>query len=201
MDPNNKIKLSVLGFSFNRTQSGAYGLVLAEEDGSRRLMVVVGAPEAQSIAFRLQNVIPPRPLTHDLFKEVLDSFYIVLEEVVINDYVEGVFHSKLVLRQGDLRQEIDSRTSDAVAIALRVGAPIFTTERIMRDLGVVIDDFVMEEMQDSEKEEVGRLGPKGYSLFSTTELQEMLKDALKEEDYELASILRDEIQKKKNPDS
>lgn len=201
MDLNNKIKLSVLGFSFNQTQSGAYGLVLAEEDGSRRLMVVVGAPEAQSIAFRLQNVIPPRPLTHDLFKEVLDSFYIVLEEVIINDYVEGVFHSKLVLRQGDLKQEIDSRTSDAVAIALRVGAPIFTTERIMKDLGVVIDDFVMEDVQDSEKEEVGRPRTKGYSLLSTAELQEMLKDALKEEDYELASILRDEIQKKKNPDS
>lgn len=199
MDASNKIRLLVLGFSFNQTQSGAYGLVLAEEDGNRRLMVVVGAPEAQSIAFRLQNVAPPRPLAHDLFKSVLDSFDIDLQEVVISDYIDGVFHSKLKLRQGDEVKEIDSRTSDAVGIALRTGAPIYTTEQIMRELGVVIDETALEEVQEPERE--SKDTPLDYSLLSTAELQEILKKAIEKEDYELASIIRDVIKKKKDAKS
>lgn len=192
---DNKVKLTVLGFSFNQTQSGAYGLVLSEEEGLRRLMVVVGAPEAQSIAFKLQNVQPPRPLTHDLFKLLIDSFYIGLEEVVISDFIDGVFHSKLILRQGDLLIELDSRTSDAVAIALRVGAPIYTTEKIMSELAVVIDEKSLEEAREAATE-IG-VQPDDYSLLQTDQLKAMLEDALQEENYELASILRDALEKKK----
>lgn len=195
MDIKNRVKLSVLGFSFNQTQSGAYGLVLAEEEGNRRLMVVVGAPEAQSIAFQLQKVAPPRPLGHDLFKEVLDSFYISLEEVIISDYVDGVFHSKLILKQGDFLREIDSRTSDAVAIALRTGSPIYTTEHIMKELAVVIDESELEEVQSTEIQAEEK--SKDYGLLDPVELQEMLQKAISEEDYELASVLRDILKTKK----
>lgn len=192
---NNKVKLVVLGFSFNQTQSATYGLVLSEEVGLRRLMVVVGAPEAQSIAFRLQNVIPPRPLTHDLFKPMLDSFFIDLEEVVIHKFEDGVFHSKLVLSQGEHVIEIDSRTSDAVAIALRNNAPIYTTEKIMKELSVVIDDSVLKD-ENREYSDDGEVGGRDFSLLNTLQLKDMLKDAVKDEDYELASILRDEIGRK-----
>lgn len=193
---DDKVKLTVLGFSFNQTQSGTYGLVLSEEAGLRRLMIVVGAPEAQSIAFRLQNVLPPRPLTHDLFKPMLDSFYIQLQEVIIHEFTDGVFHSKLVMRQGEHVVEIDSRTSDAVAIAIRNDAPIYTTEAIMQELSVVIDDSSLEDEKKDLREDISDK-PYDFSLLNTEQLQDMLKDAVREEDYELASILRDEIVRKK----
>lgn len=192
----NKVRLIVLGFSFNQAQSATYGLVLSEEVGLRRLMVVVGAPEAQSIAFRLQNVVPPRPLTHDLFKPILDSFFIELQEIVIHKFSEGVFHSKLILKQGEYIVEVDSRTSDAVALALRNDAPIYTTEEIMQELAVLIDDSVLEDdRRDETEESVTTI--KDFSLLNTEQLQDMLTDAVKEEDYELASLLRDEIGRKK----
>lgn len=191
----NKVKLTVLGFSFNQTQSGTYGLVLSEEVGVRRLMIVVGAPEAQSIAFRLQNVLPPRPLTHDLFKPILDAFDIRLQEVLIHEFADGVFHSKLIFLQGEHLVEIDSRTSDAVALAIRNDAPIYTTDEIMKDLSVVIDDSLLEEEKNEQKEDAGDR-PYDFSLLNTEQLQDMLKDAVKEEDYELASLIRDEIVRK-----
>lgn len=191
---SDKVKLTVLGFSFNQTQSGTYGLVLSEEEGMRRLMIVVGAPEAQSIAFRLQNVMPPRPLTHDLFKPIMDSFHINLDEVIIYNYVDGVFHSKLMLRQADQVIEIDSRTSDAIAIAIRTNTPIYTTEEIMKELAVVIDD---KELEAKEHNEEVNDKPYDFSLQSIEELQVQLQEALKREDYELASIIRDEINRKR----
>ena len=193
---SNKVKLTVLGFSFNQTQSGTYGLVLSEEQGMRRLMIVVGAPEAQSIAFELQNISPPRPLTHDLFKPIFESFSIALKEVFIHHFIDGVFHSKLTLGQGEHVVEIDSRTSDAIAIAIRTNSPIYTTEEIMRELGVVIDNKDMETKEHQDEEVKDR--PYDFSLQSTEELQTQLHDALQREDYELASIIRDEIAKKKN---
>lgn len=189
-----KVKLTVLGFSFNQTQSGTYGLVLSEEDGIRRLMIVVGAPEAQSIAFRLQHISPPRPLTHDLFLPMMNAFQITLNEVLIYEFIDGVFHSKLILSQGDKQTEIDSRTSDAIAIAIRTGSPIYTTEAIMQKLAVVIDDKELEARE--HKEEEIKDSPYDFSLQSIEELESQLEDALNKEDYELASILRDEISKK-----
>lgn len=193
---NRKVKLSVLGFSFNQTQSGTYGLVLAEDNGLRRLMIIVGAPEAQSIAFKLHDSAPPRPLTHDLVQSLLHNFDILLEEVVIYKYEDGVFYSRLKLNGPDNKLSyIDSRTSDAIAIALRTQSPIYTTEDIMQELAVVVSDKE-DEIDDVEIGSVDEQPADNYSLFNRDELEEMLDDAIKGEDYELASILRDEIVKK-----
>lgn len=190
----NKIKLSVLGFSFNQSQSGTYGLVLAEEDGLRRLMIVIGTPEAQSIAFKLQGSIPPRPLTHDLFQTLLAQLGILLLEVNIYKYEDGVFFSKMILRQGTEIIEIESRTSDAIAIALRTKSPVYTSEIIMQEQAVVFDDNTSEDnASENEKDNLAL----DYSLLNEEELESLLKDAIDGEDYELASLLRDELLKKK----
>lgn len=191
----NKIKLSVLGFSFNQSQSGTYGLVLAEEDGLRRLMIVIGTPEAQSIAFKLQGSIPPRPLTHDLFQTLLAELGILLLEVNIYKYEDGVFFSKMILRQGTEIIEIESRTSDAIAIALRTKSPVYTSEIIMQEQAVVFDDNTSEDnASENEKDNLAL----DYSLLNEEELESLLKDAIDGEDYELASLLRDELLKKKD---
>lgn len=191
----NKIKLSVLGFSFNQSQSGTYGLVLAEEDGLRRLMIVIGTPEAQSIAFKLQGSIPPRPLTHDLFQTLLAQLGILLLEVNIYKYEDGVFFSKMILRQGTEIIEIESRTSDAIAIALRTKSPVYTSEIIMQEQAVVFDDNTSEDNAlENEKDNLAL----DYSLLNEEELESLLKDAIDGEDYELASLLRDELLKKKD---
>lgn len=186
-----KVKLSVLGFSFNQTRTGTYGLVLAEEDGVRRLMVVVGTPEAQSIAFRLQGAEPPRPLTHDLMQALLNTFDIRLLEIDIYKYEDGVFFSKLLLKRKDRLVEIESRTSDAVAIALRTKSPIYTSEAIMKELGIILDDKSTDEISNDDLE-----FDMDYSLLELDELESMLKDAIDGEDYELASMLRDELKRK-----
>ena len=188
-----KIRLSVLGFSFNQTQSGTYGLILAEDDGARRLIIIIGTPEAQSIAFRLQGSAPPRPLAHDLFQTVTSEFGITLLEVVIYKYDNGVFYSKMRFRQGIQDVEIESRTSDAIAIALRAKAPIYTTKSIMREQAIVFEEGnSSENMQEDEKDNLSL----DYSLLNTEELEALLKDAVEGEDYELASLLRDELKKK-----
>ncbi|MDU1891853.1 MAG: bifunctional nuclease family protein [Dysgonomonas sp.] len=189
-----KVKLSVLGFSFNQTASGAYGLVLAEEDGMRRLMVVVGTPEAQSIAFELQGSVPPRPLTHDLFQTLLQQFGITLKEVIIYKYENGVFFSRISLKQDDKITYLESRTSDAVAIALRTKSPIYTTEYIMQTQAIVFDENKVQNDPDEDEKDNLALD---YSLLNEEELETLLKEALDGEDYELASLLRDEIMKKK----
>lgn len=188
-----KVKLSVLGFSFNQTQSGTYGLVLAEEDGLRRLMIVIGAPEAQSIAFKLQGSVPPRPLTHDLFPALIARFGITLTEVNIYKYENGVFYSRIYFRQGIYDVEIESRTSDAIAIALRTKAPIYTSESIMQTQSVVFDESISSDnLQEDEKDNLAL----DYSLLNKDELESLLKDAIAGEDYELASLLRDELKRK-----
>lgn len=191
---DDRIKLSVLGFSFNQTQSGAYGLVLAEEDGVRRLMIVVGTPEAQSIAFKLQGSYPPRPLTHDLFRSLLHQFGIILREVEIYKYENGVFFSRMILSQGDKNIQIESRTSDAVGIALRTKSPIFTTEAIMQEQAIVFDENSIQDATTPEDER-DHLAL-DYSLLNQDELETLLKDAIEGEDYELASLLRDELKRK-----
>ncbi|OJU55820.1 MAG: hypothetical protein BGN96_15355, partial [Bacteroidales bacterium 45-6] len=135
-----RVTLKVLGFSFNQTQTGTYGLVLSEELGRRRLMIIVGTPEAQSIAFELQHSVPPRPLTHDLFRTFINKFKISLTEALIYKYENGVFFSQLTFEQNGNIIQIESRTSDAVAIALRTHSPIYTTEQIMQELAIVFDE-------------------------------------------------------------
>lgn len=194
-----RVKLSVLGFSFNQNKTGSYGLVLAEENGVRRLMIIVGTPEAQSIAFQLQKTPPPRPLTHDLMCTIFKQFGIEVVEVDIYKYDEGIFYSRILLRQGEGLVDIESRTSDAVGIALRTNSPIYTTEDIMQSLGVVFDENSkhQEIAEENKTEESSELDlPIDYSLLNKTELEAMLKNAIEGENYELASIIRDELKKK-----
>jgi len=193
-----KIKLTALGFSFNQTQSGTYGLVLAEEGGSRRIMIIVGTPEAQSIAFILHNAEPPRPLTHDLFRTVLYNFSIHLKEVIIYKYEDGIFFSRLIMiGPKNERVSIESRTSDAIAIALRTESPIYTTETIMRELSIMVNDSGDIEGESKFAGTVEEQGDRyDYSIFDIDELTTMLSEAIAGEDYELASVLRDEIKKK-----
>lgn len=191
---DDRIKLSVLGFSFNQTQSGAYGLVLAEENSIRRLIVVVGTPEAQSIAFNLQGSAPPRPLTHDLFKSMLSQLGATLEEVEIYKYENGVFYSRITISQGEKSIQIESRTSDAIGIALRTKSPIYTTREIMQQQAIVFDESSFPENSSEDTTD----NPLDYSLLNTDELESLLKNAIDGEDYELASLLRDELKKKKN---
>lgn len=196
-----KVRLLVLGFSFNQSQTGTYGLVLAEKDGPRRLMVVVGTPEAQSIAFKLHNSKPPRPLTHDLFQTVIGKAGLKLKEVIIYKYNKegGIFYSRLIFVQNDETFEVESRTSDAVALALRAKAGIFTTEKIMRDLSVVFKDIEDEPEFETNLNELD--SEKFYSDLHYEELDNMLRDAIAKEDYEMASLLRDELVKKRKVQS
>ncbi|GAB6012952.1 bifunctional nuclease family protein [Viscerimonas tarda] len=192
-----KVKLSVLGFSFNQTQSGTYGLVLAEDAGLRRLMIIIGTPEAQSIAFVLHETQPPRPLTHDLFVSMITGFNIHLQEILIYKYDNGVFFSRLILTGADGRTVIiESRTSDAIGIALRTNSPVYTTENIMQELAIVVSDLRETADNESSESSAGQEEKCDYSTFSKTELEAMLMDAINGEDYELASVLRDEIKQK-----
>jgi bifunctional DNase/RNase len=192
-----KVKLSVLGFSFNQTQSGTYGLVLAEEASLRRIMIIIGTPEAQSIAFVLHDTRPPRPLTHDLFVSMMESFGIMLREAFIYKYENGMFFSRLVMNKKDGKNVIiESRTSDAIAIALRTQSPIYITESIMQTLGIVIAGDEDKPENDAINTRSKREGQMDYSAFTKTELETMLTESIEGEDYELASILRDEIKKR-----
>jgi len=199
-----KIKLNVLGISYSQTQSGAYALVLTEEKGDRRIPIIVGGFEAQSIAIQLEGLKPPRPLTHDLFMNFAKSFHIELLEVNIYKLEEGVFYSKLLCDNGDQKISIDTRTSDAIALALRFKCPIFTTEEIMERAGIVIE-FGSEEKTsgitpDSSFSDTspgtGKDTSEEFKEFSTQELNEMLKEAIGKEDYERASMIRDELKKR-----
>lgn len=197
-----RVKLSVLGFSFNQTQSGTYGLVLEEEKGLRRLVIVIGTPEAQSIAFKLNKAKPPRPLTHDLFQSLLSKLHIRLKEIFIYKYDSGVFYSRLIFEDAEKNEvTLNSRTSDAIAIALRTKSPIYTTEGIMEDLAVVFDESKIEEAEEvrqtsiENKENIEPVSD--YSYFDDKELLVLLQDAIADEDYELASVLRDELDKRK----
>jgi len=194
-----KIELKVVGLSYSQTQTGAYALILKEKSGNRRLPIIIGGAEAQAIAIPLEKMTPSRPLTHDLFKSFLDSFDIHLIEVVIYNLVEGIFFAKVICSQGDKVLEIDARSSDAVAIALRCEKPIYTHDFILGSAGIIIDEddedaensdpdqFSMEEISGVEAEEDDTLA----------DLEEQLDIALENEDYEKASKLRDELNKRK----
>jgi len=189
-----KVKLNILGLSVSQTQSGAYALVLTEENGKRRIPIIIGPVEAQAIAIQLEGLRPPRPLTHDLFKNMASSFGINVEEVVIYKLEEGIFYSELICTCEEKRIRIDSRTSDAVALALRFNCPIYTSEEILQKAGIVMEDensFGQSGKQKKESKETE------YQNYSTSELNDMLNEAINNEDYERASTIRDEIARRK----
>lgn len=193
-----KVKLNVLGLSVSQTQTGAYALVLVEENGDRRIPIIIGPVEAQSIAIQHEGLHPPRPLTHDLFKNIATAFQIDLIEVIIYKLEEGIFYSELICEQGGTRVAIDSRTSDAVALALRFQCPIYTTEDILAKAGIVIEvtDDIDDDDENENDDPMVMTGEK-YELNTTEELEAMLQEAISDENYELASELRDAIAKRK----
>lgn len=193
-----KIRLNILGLSVSQTQSGAYALVLSEENGDRRIPIIIGPVEAQAIAIQLEGLKPPRPLTHDLIKNIALAFEIALLEVTIYKLEEGIFYSELLCEMDGREIRVDSRTSDAVALALRFKCPIYTTEEILTKAGIVL------ETDDKESSDPGSLEPKEnptgsspFAHYTMQELEEMLNEAVQNEDYEKASVIRDEIHNRK----
>ena len=195
------VRLNIKGISYSQTQSGAYALVLSEVEGTRTLPIVIGAFEAQSIAIALEKEIkPPRPLTHDLFKTFADRFHIIIKQVIIHKLVDGVFYSSLICERDKIEEIIDTRTSDAIALATRFDAPIFTYENILDKAGIYLkmkdslsddeDPLSIENLIDepaSEKKETS------FSKDTLKQLNEKLNNAIQQEDYELAAKIRDEI--------
>jgi len=199
------VRLKIKGISYSQTQNGAYALILNEVDGDRKLPIVIGAFEAQSIAIALEKEIrPPRPLTHDLFKNFADRFDIVVKQVIIHKLVDGVFYSSLICERDKIEEIIDARTSDAIALALRFKAPIFTYKNILDKAGIYlkVNPKSDEEEQDSIliddiiAEEIEAISQENYNDKSIKELNTLLDEAVANEDYEAAAKIRDEISKR-----
>lgn len=209
------VRLTIQGISYSQTQTGAYALVLKEAKGERKLPIVIGAFEAQSIAIAMESEIkPPRPLTHDLFKNFATRFDITVKQVIIHKLVDGVFYSSLICERDGIEEMIDTRTSDAVALAVRFEAPIFTYKDILDQAGILTeyndanfteddDDDMDDDAMDLELEEIFgtmTLDDEEEKLEDLTleELETALNEAVDDEDYEQAAKIRDEIEKKKN---
>jgi bifunctional DNase/RNase len=196
-----KIKLDIVGLSYSQTQSGAYALVLGEVSGRRRLPIIIGSFEAQAIAIEIEKMTPSRPLTHDLFKSFAQAYQIEVQEIIIYNLVDGIFYSKLICNDGKRTVEIDARTSDAIAVAVRFECPIFTYEFILSTAGIVIEgnDFVyLENINETQEEKsVGSAVGSGFASLSVDELKTKLQEALAEESYEKAAKIRDELNKRK----
>lgn len=201
------VRLNIKGISYSQTQSGAYALVLSEENGQRTLPIVIGAFEAQSIAIALEKEIkPPRPLTHDLFKSFADRFEIAIKQVIIHKLVDGVFYSSLICERDGIEEIIDTRTSDAIALATRFEAPIYTYENILDKAGIYLkmkDEITMELQGNEETYQLEDLVEEStvqdsdtYKNDSLDELHKKMDAAVQNEDYELAAKIRDEINKR-----
>ena len=204
------VKLTIKGISYSQTQNGAYALILNEVDGERKLPIVIGAFEAQSIAIALEkDITPPRPLTHDLFKNFADRFEIVVKQVIIHKLVDGVFYSSIICERDKIEEIVDARTSDAIALALRFNAPIFTYKNILDKAGIFLkpsagekkltkkEETVIENLILGEEHESVTPAGRDYSKISLNELHKLLDEAVKNENYEKAASIRDEISKRK----
>jgi bifunctional DNase/RNase len=204
------VKLSIKGISYSQTQNGAYALILNEIDGDRKLPIVIGAFEAQSIAIALEKEIkPPRPLTHDLFKNFADCFDIVVKQIIIHKLVDGVFYSSIICERDKIEEIIDARTSDAIALALRFNAPIFTYKNILDKAGIFLKSNSSDPDKDSQEIEDVLSNPESfkqneesnqsgetYIKYTLAQLNELLEQAVDHEDYEKAAKIRDEISKR-----
>lgn len=200
-----KIKLEILGLSSSQSQSGSFALVLGQSEGNRRLPIIIGMFEAQAIAIEIEKIVPNRPMTHDLFKSFAHGFNYSVKEIIISDLKEGVFYAKIVCDNGEDSIEIDSRPSDAIAIGIRFDAPIYTYEKIMSEAGIVLSDDANEadiselqkpitKSEESSDQSSGK--PNQLKDMSIDKLNSMLDKTLKDEDYELAAKIRDEINRR-----
>lgn len=208
----NKIQLDIVGLSYSQTQSGAYALVLGEMHGNRRLPIIIGGFEAQAIAVEIEKMTPSRPLTHDLFKSFADSYEIQVEEILIYNLVDGIFFAKVICKSQDKAIELDARTSDAVALAVRFECPIYTYDFIMSSAGIVIEgnDFAFLEnisaSSESETNETKSETPAAqpsrpkevspYGSLTLEQLENTLQKAIDNEQYETAAKIRDEIERR-----
>jgi bifunctional DNase/RNase len=205
-----KVKLEIVGLSYSQTQSGAYALVLAESGGKRSLPIIIGGYEAQAIAIELEKMTPTRPLTHDLFKSFADRFDIIIKQVIIHKLVDGVFYSSIICERDKIEEIIDARTSDAIALALRFNAPIFTYKNILDKAGIYMKTNLMDDENSSKEMDESLSNPNSfgvednavtgstYSKNSLTELAELLESAVEKEDYREAAKIRDEISKRES---
>ncbi|AII50457.1 MULTISPECIES: bifunctional nuclease family protein [Hymenobacter] len=204
-----KIPLEILGLSSSQSQSGSFALILGEKTGNRRLPIIIGMFEAQSIAIQIEKINPNRPLTHDLFKSFAEQVHVAVLEVLISDLKEGVFYSKIVCSDGATTFELDSRPSDAIAIGLRFGVPIFTVESVLSEAGIILSDLDenaedSDDDEDDDDEDDTNEGPakpaptprEPSGQVSLDELTKMLAQALEREDYEKAAKIRDELNKR-----
>jgi len=195
-----KLELEIVALSHSVTQSHNYAVVLGEVGGNRRLPIVIGGFEAQAIAVAMERMTPNRPLTHDLFKNTLDTFDIDLKEVIINNLLDGIFYAQLVCVRDGEEFVIDSRTSDAIAMAVRFKSPLYTFDFVMEQAGVVLDET--EEEKIIEEEAIPENpGPDSFENYSVKALNQMLNDVLETEDYEKAALIRDEIKKRESGES
>lgn len=194
-----KIKLEIVALSHSITQNHSYAIVLGETKGNKRLPVVIGGAEAQAIAIAMEKMKPTRPLTHDLMKSVFDEFEIILREVVISNILEGVFYSQLICIKDGKETIIDSRTSDAIALAIRFDCPIYTYKFILDTAGIVLDESGQELVDEPERKSSSTASSEKEDLkiYTISELDTMMVKALEEEDYERAAYIRDEIQSRK----
>ena len=185
------IKLKVNRISYSQSQNGAYAIILEEIDGARKLPIVIGGFEAQSIAIALEkNIDPPRPLTHDLFKNFAENFNIKIKKVIINKLIDGIFYSSLICELNKAEEIIDARTSDAIALAVRFNSPIYTYSKVLESAGIILKkDTVDEDKENFLTDE--------YKTLTLKQLSKKISDAIENEDYELAAKLRDEINQRK----
>ena len=203
-----KIELEIIGLSYSQTQTGAYALVLGEKVGAkRRLPIIIGGFEAQAIAIELEAMTPSRPLTHDLFKTFSDAYEIQVKEIIIYNLVEGIFYAKLITEKDGKEVEIDTRTSDAIALAVRFKCPISTYEFILSSAGIILDESAnddgtsdiesqINEIEDELSDKTSTPKPLNYSDLSNEELNARLQSAIENEDYEEASKIKEEIDKR-----
>jgi len=186
-----KIKLQILGLSSSvDTQTGSFALVLKEENGDRRLPIIIGMFEAQSIAMEIEKIIPNRPMTHDLFKSFLQKLNFIVNEVVITDIKDGVFFSKIIISDSNKKISIDSRPSDAIAIAIRYKANILVNENVIDEAGIIFDEVEVDKKVSDD----GKV--KTLKDFSIKELNKKLTNSIAEENYEFAARVRDEIKRR-----
>lgn len=196
-----KIELEIIALSHSVTQSHSYAVVLGEKNGSRRLPIVIGGFEAQAIAVALENMTPSRPLTHDLMKNICENFDVELQSIIINNLVDGIFYAQLICVKNGEVFEIDSRTSDALALAVRFKCAVYTYEFILETAGITVEDDLGESIEEETEKVPIKKTPKGVEVgfdnSTLPELNELLKKSLEQEDYERAAKIRDEINRRK----